>query len=107
MKSNEIINCKPISPGIVEGIVVNIKTINELDNAFGKIIAFDTNDFLFATKLAFSKNYKGAISKNSCKTSHISVLLREGGVPAVSTEVDFEDGDVISMNGTTGEVIIK
>ncbi len=96
------------SPGIGSGIVKILKSPKEI----GKI---KTGDILVAPMT--SPDYVPAMKKASAivtneggMTSHAAIVSREMGIPCVvgtknGTKI-LNDGDVVTVNGTTGEIYL-
>lgn len=94
------------SPGIGTGIVKILKSPREIDK-------IKTGDILVAPMT--SPDYVPAMKKASAivtneggMTSHAAIVSREMGIPCVVGTKDATlkliDGDVITVNGTTGEI---
>lgn len=105
-RSNLILTGAPASPGIGIGPVKIIFSPREI----GKIksgdvlVAPQTNpDYVPAMKKAVA-----IITEKGGRTSHAAIVSRELGIPAVvgadgATKI-FKDGEVISVNGSSGEI---
>ncbi len=96
----------PASPGIATGPVKVIHKASEINKVLqGDIlVAPQTNpDFVPAMKKATA-----IVTDSGGRTSHAAIVSRELGIPAVvgtqkATHV-FKTGEVITVNGTTGEI---
>lgn len=111
-KNNNQINTTPIlkgisaSPGIGTGVVKVLKSPKEIDK-------IKTGDILVAPMT--SPDYVPAMKKASAivtneggMTSHAAIVSREMGIPCIvgtknATKV-LKDGEVVTVNGTTGEI---
>lgn len=96
----------PASPGISSGIVKILKSAKEIDkiNLGDVLVAPQTNpDFVPAMKKAVA-----IVTDKGGRTSHAAIVSREIGIPAVvgagSATTKLRDGQIITVNGTTGEV---
>lgn len=94
------------SPGTASGIVVIIKTPKEISRAQkGQILvtSMTTPDFVPAMK-----KVSGIITDKGGQTSHAAIVSRELGVPCVvgtkTATKSLKEGDMVTLNGTTGEV---
>ena len=111
-KDEEAMDSAPIlkgisaSPGIGTGIVKILKSPKEIDK-------IKTGDILVAPMT--SPDYVPAMKKASAivtneggMTSHAAIVSREMGIPCVvGTKIGttiLKDGDVVTVNGTTGEI---
>lgn len=94
------------SPGIGTGVVKILKSPKEIDK-------IKTGDVLVAPMT--SPDYVPAMKKASAivtneggMTSHAAIVSREMGIPCVVGTKDgttkLKDGDVVTVNGTTGEI---
>ena len=97
---------EPASPGITSGIVVIIKDPKEITRAQkGHILvtSMTTPDFVPAMK-----KVNGIITDKGGQTSHAAIVSRELGVPCVvgtkTATKDFQEGDVVTLDGTTGKI---
>lgn len=96
----------PASPGIATGNVRIIHSAKEIDKVRkGEIIVtgMTTPDFVPAMKKAV-----GIVTDKGGQTSHAAIVSRELGVPCIvgtekATKI-FKMGQLISINGTSGEV---
>jgi len=97
---------EPASPGTASGVVVIVNNPKQIDRVKeGQILVttMTTPDFVPAMKKA-----KGIVTDKGGQTSHAAIVSRELGVPCVvgtktATKM-FKEGDLITLNGTTGEV---
>ena len=97
---------EPASPGTSTGIVVIINNPKEITRAQkGHILVttMTSPDFVPAMK-----KVNGIITDKGGQTSHAAIVSRELGVPCVvgtktATKV-FKEGDIVTINGTTGQV---
>ena len=94
------------SPGTASGIVVIIHNPKEIDRVQkGQILvtSMTTPDFVPAMK-----KVNGIITDKGGQTSHAAIVSRELGVPCVvGTKIatkTLKEGEVVTLNGTTGEV---
>ncbi len=101
-----ILTGEPASPGTASGVVVIIKDIKEIDRAQkGQILVttMTTPDFVPAMK-----KVNGIITDKGGQTSHAAIVSRELGVPCVvgtkDATKDLKEGDIVTLNGTTGQV---
>ena len=96
----------PASPGISVGVVKKLKGASEL----GKIkkgdvlVAKSTNpDYVPAMRIA-----SAIVTEQGGRTSHAAIVSREFGIPAVvgvaSALSVLKDGEMITVNGKTGEI---
>ncbi len=94
------------SPGIYSGPVKILNSMEELGkvNDGDILVAVQTNpDFVPAMKRA-----KAIVTDSGGSTSHAAIVSREMGIPCVvgtdkATEI-LKDGDIITVNGSKGEV---
>lgn len=113
-KNNAVSETAPIlkgisaSPGIGTGVVRILKSPKEIDK-------IKTGDILVAPMT--SPDYVPAMKKASAivtneggMTSHAAIVSREMGIPCVVGTKDgttkLKDGDVVTVNGTTGEIFM-
>jgi len=94
------------SPGTASGVVVIIKTPKEINRVTkGQILVttMTTPDFVPAMK-----KVNGIITDKGGQTSHAAIVSRELGVPCVvgtkTATKYFKEGDIVTINGTTGEI---
>jgi len=94
------------SPGTASGTVIIIKSPNEINRVKqGQILvtSMTTPDFVPAMK-----KVNGIITDKGGQTSHAAIVSRELGVPCVvgtkTATKFFKEGDIVTLNGTTGEV---
>ena len=96
------------SPGIGSGVVKILKSPKEIDK-------IKTGDVLVAPMT--SPDYVPAMKKASAivtneggMTSHAAIVSREMGIPCVvgtkTGTKTLKDGDVVTVNGTTGEIYL-
>jgi phosphohistidine swiveling domain-containing protein len=100
-----------VSPGVVSGVVTTLEqaTANGGGNGGGNgderaILVCESADACIQTLLPGSA---GLITLRGSMLSHISTLAREYGIPAVVNHplaATLKDGQLIVMNGNTGEV---
>ncbi len=97
---------EPASPGTATGVVVIIKDPKEINRAQkGQVLVttMTTPDFVPAMK-----KVNGIITDKGGQTSHAAIVSRELGVPCVvgtkTATKDFKEGDIVTINGTTGQV---
>lgn len=106
-KAKEILlRGSPASPGIVSGPVRIIKQVRDITKLMhGEILVTpQTNpDFVTAMKKA-----KAIVTEQGGRTSHAAIVSRELGIPAVvgapAALKILRDGEIITVNGTTGEI---
>lgn len=96
----------PASPGTASGIVIIIKSPSQITRVQkGQILvtSMTTPDFVPAMK-----KVNGIITDKGGQTSHAAIVSRELSVPCVvGTKIatkKLKDGDLVTLNGTTGEV---
>ncbi len=102
----EILRGDPASPGVVWGsvrILRSPKEINLLKPGEVLVTAMTTPDYVPAMKKAVA-----IVTDKGGQTSHAAIVSRELGVPAVvgtskATKI-LKTGQVITVNGTSGEV---
>ncbi len=94
------------SPGTATGVVVIIKSpkeINRVQKGQIMVTPMTTPDFVPAMK-----KVNGIITDKGGQTSHAAIVSRELGVPCVvgtkTATKFFKEGDIVTMNGTTGEI---
>jgi pyruvate,water dikinase len=97
---------EPASPGTATGVVIIVNSPQELNRVqSGQILVTDmtTPDFVPAMK-----KVNGIVTNKGGQTSHAAIVSRELGVPCVvgtKTATKFlKEGDIVTLNGTTGEV---
>jgi pyruvate, water dikinase len=97
---------EPASPGNASGVVVIIKSpseINRVQKGQIMVITMTTPDYVPAMK-----KVSGIITDKGGQTSHAAIVSRELGVPCVvGTKIAtkfFKEGDIVTLNGTTGEI---
>ena len=94
------------SPGNASGVVIIIRSPKDINRAQkGQILVtpMTSPDFVPAMK-----KVNGIITDKGGQTSHAAIVSRELGVPCVvgtktATKL-LKDGDIVTLNGTTGEV---
>ncbi|WP_261558289.1 PEP/pyruvate-binding domain-containing protein [Frankia tisae] len=89
-----------VSPGRARGTVTH-----DPSDAAGRILVVDTLDPALASALP---ELAGLVSTTGSPLSHLAILAREYGVPAVIGVADatttFADGDEVIVDGSAGEV---
>ncbi|MCM3922111.1 PEP-utilizing enzyme, partial [Frankia sp. AiPs1] len=89
-----------VSPGRARGTVTH-----DPSDAAGRILVVDTLDPALASALP---ELAGLVSTTGSPLSHLAILAREYGVPAVIGVADatttFADGDEVIVDGSVGEV---
>lgn len=105
--NSKVLQGKPLSPGIYEGMIKVVLNPIETDLIEGEIMVTESTNPawtpLFATAGALIMEYGGPMS-------HGGVVAREYGLPAVvgitnATEI-LEDGQRVKVNGETGVIEI-
>lgn len=96
-----------VSPGIVEARALVLETPTE-------ILGSELHDFILVTKntdpawVYIMSRSKGLISEKGSMLSHTAIIGRELGIPTLvgvkSATHKIKTGDLLSINGTTGEV---
>ena len=106
LASDVLLKGDPASPGIAAGPARVIFSAKEIDKVMpgDVLVAPQTNpDFVPAMKKAIA-----IVTDSGGRTSHAAIVSRELGVPAVVGTVKatktIKNGQVITVNGTTGEV---
>lgn len=106
LASDVILKGDPASPGIAAGPARVIFSAKEIDKVMpgDVLVAPQTNpDFVPAMKKAIA-----IVTDSGGRTSHAAIVSRELGVPAVVGTVKatktIKTGNIITVNGTTGEV---
>lgn len=106
IEKNPDLTGEPASPGTASGIVIIINNPKEITRAQkGHILvtSMTTPDFVPAMK-----KVNGIITDKGGQTSHAAIVSRELGVPCVvgtkTATKDFKEGDVVTLNGTTGKI---
>ena len=104
--SDVILKGDPASPGIAAGPARVILSAKEIDKVMpgDVLVAPQTNpDFVPAMKKAVA-----IVTDSGGRTSHAAIVSRELGVPAVVGTVKatttIKTGEVITVNGSTGEI---
>jgi pyruvate,water dikinase len=94
------------SPGTASGTVIiinNPKEINRVSKGQVLVTTMTTPDFVPAMK-----KVNGIITDKGGQTSHAAIVSRELGVPCVvgtkTATKFFQEGDLVTLNGTTGEI---
>ncbi|MFZ2153197.1 MAG: phosphoenolpyruvate synthase [Microgenomates group bacterium] len=94
------------SPGNATGVVMIIKSpkeINKVQKGHIMVTSMTSPDFVPAMK-----KVNGIITDKGGQTSHAAIVSRELGVPCVvgtkTATKFFHDGDIVTINGTTGEI---
>lgn len=97
---------EPASPGNATGVVIIIKSpteINRVQKGQIMITTMTTPDYVPAMK-----KVKGIITDKGGQTSHAAIVSRELGVPCIvgtkTATKFFKEGDIVTLNGTTGEI---
>lgn len=96
------------SKGEVEGQVLLVDDIKNLEDVSGKILVTKMTDpgWVYALMQA-----KGVIAEQGSLLSHTAIISRELGIPAVvnvpHVTSDLQNGEVIWMNGDSGQIIRK
>jgi len=111
-QKNEVITEKvflkgePASPGIASGVVIIIKSpaeINKVTKGQILVTSMTTPDFVPAMK-----KVNGIITDKGGQTSHAAIVSRELGVPCVvgsnTATKSLKTGDIVTLNGATGEI---
>jgi pyruvate,water dikinase len=106
LASDVLLKGDPASPGIAAGPARVIFSAKEIDKVMpgDVLVAPQTNpDFVPAMKKAIA-----IVTDSGGRTSHAAIVSRELGVPAVvgtnTATKTIKTGQVITVNGTTGEV---
>lgn len=105
--SNLILTGSPASPGIGVGPAKLIYSPKEIDKIKqgDVLVAPQTNpDYVPAMKKSAA-----IVTEKGGRTSHAAIVSRELGIPAVvgaerATKI-IKDGEIITVNGTTGEIL--
>ncbi|MBU3935673.1 phosphoenolpyruvate synthase [Patescibacteria group bacterium] len=94
------------SPGTATGVVVIINDAKHINRALkGQILVtqMTSPDFVPAMK-----KVNGIITDKGGQTSHAAIVSRELGVPCVvgtkTATKTFKEGDIVTLNGTTGQI---
>lgn len=97
---------EPASPGTASGIVIIInspKEINKAKKGHVLVTQMTTPDFVPAMK-----KVSAIVTDKGGQTSHAAIVSRELGVPCVvgtaKATKSLKEGDMVTVNGTTGEV---
>lgn len=96
------------SNGIVSGTARVIENIDEIDKLeIGDILITKFTDTGWTSKFAI---LKGIVTEYGGILCHAAIVSREYGIPCIVSCYDvtkkIKDGSSITINGTTGEVII-
>jgi phosphohistidine swiveling domain-containing protein len=94
-----------VAPGAASGVVVYADT-DDLPEDEECILVCESADANVAPLLPF---VSGVIAQRGSELSHIAILAREMGIPAVvghPAAADLAEGATVTMNGSTGEVRI-
>lgn len=96
----------PASPGIKSGPVKMLKSAKEISKIVSGdvLVAEQTNpDYVPAMRKAVA-----IVTERGGRTSHAAIVSRELGIPAVvgakGIQSKIRDGEVITVNGSTGEI---
>jgi phosphohistidine swiveling domain-containing protein len=95
-----------VSAGCVTGVVVSSGAAGETRNGDPRILVCDSVDADVEPALP---HIDGVVTARGSALSHVAILMREHGIPAVVGHTgarSLQPGQVISINGTTGEVRI-
>lgn len=94
------------SPGTAAGVVViinNPKHINRAKKGQILVTQMTSPDFVPAMK-----KVNGIITDKGGQTSHAAIVSRELGVPCIvgtkTATKTFKEGDIVTLNGTTGQI---
>ncbi|MFA6518584.1 MAG: phosphoenolpyruvate synthase [Candidatus Shapirobacteria bacterium] len=97
------------SPGFVSGVAILVaqpKNINLVKKGQILVTSMTSPDFVPAMKIA-----GGIITDKGGQTSHAAIVSRELGVPCVvgteSATKSIKTGDIVTLNGSTGQVWFK
>lgn len=98
----------PCSSGIAEGEVIIVNGASDNVDTSGKIIVAKTTEPAFVFMIAGAK---GIIAEKGSLLSHTAIISRELKKPSVVgidgiTEI-LKNGDIVRINGGTGEVLVK
>lgn len=98
-----------VSPGIIEARALVLENPTE-------ILGSDLNDFILVTKntdpawVYIMSRSKGLISEKGSMLSHTAIIGRELGIPTLvgvkSATHQIKTGDLLRIDGTTGEVSV-
>lgn len=106
-QNNNTLRGIPCSNGIAQGEALVIENVNDIPNCKDKILITKMTDpgwvFLLATA-------KGVIAEKGSLLSHTAIISRELKVPSIVGVEELLDtiktGDIIRMNGFSGEIEI-
>lgn len=101
-----VLTGEPASPGNATGVVTIIrspKDIGRVQKGQVLVTTMTSPDFVPAMK-----KVNGIITDKGGQTSHAAIVSRELGVPCVvgtknATKL-FKEGEIVTLNGTTGEI---
>lgn len=108
LKKPDEISGIPCSNGIVTGEILVVDNPEKADNYRDKILVTKTTDpgWVFLLTLA-----KGIIAEKGSLLSHTAIISRELNIPSIVGVKDatriLKTGDIIRMNGDTGEIQIE
>jgi rifampicin phosphotransferase len=94
-----------VSAGLATGVAVTSATIDRYEDAGDKILVCESAD---ADVEPLLSRVAGLISARGSVLSHIAILVRERGLPGVvghPLAAELRPGDVVSIDGTTGEAV--
>ncbi|MGB9911109.1 MAG: phosphoenolpyruvate synthase [Microgenomates group bacterium] len=106
IKEKPILVGQPASPGIGSGPVIVINSIKEINKVKqGDILVTPMTNPDFVPVM---KKVAGIVTDKGGQTSHAAIVSRELGVPCVvgtknATKI-LKNGEIITINGTTGEI---
>ncbi len=92
-----------VSPGVAHGEIVFAHTTS-IKTKQGAILLVDT---LSPHLTSYFDTISGIISRQGGLLSHIAIVAREYGVPVVvdQTSSSYDEGQIVSINGTTGTIL--
>lgn len=97
----------PCSDGVVTGEAYVVEDVKSVRNVSDKILVTKMTDPGWVFLLASAK---GVISEKGSLLSHTAIISRELGIPAVvgvdNLMTTVQTGDIISLDGSTGEIKI-
>jgi phosphohistidine swiveling domain-containing protein len=101
MNTNIMIKGNGVSAGIAMGMIVKLEEINkngEKQILFTKVLAPELTDYL--------NNVVGIVATQGGILSHLAIVAREMNIPVVVgiQENDFNYGDVVEIDGESGEL---
>ncbi len=106
--SKESLRGTPCSGGKVTAKVLVVESVQDLQNAQGRVLVTRSTDpgWVFALSTA-----KGVISERGSLLSHTAIISRELNVPAVVGVKDatkiLHTGDLVALDGDTGEIKVE